>query len=105
MTSVAVISEATAADDEFVALFDRYRVHYGQAADPDRGRDWLAAATTTGPMRAFLARVGGTAAGICLVAVCPTSLTLGELGMIRDLYSRILDVSFPDTGTKHPRSA
>jgi GNAT superfamily N-acetyltransferase len=86
MTTGVEISEAAASDDEFVALFDRYRVHYGQAADPDRSRDWLAAATTTGPMRAFLARVDGAAAGICLVAVCPASLTLGEFWMIRDLY-------------------
>jgi GNAT superfamily N-acetyltransferase len=86
MMSDVVISETTAADDDFVALFDRYRVHYGQPADPDSSRDWLAAATTTRPMRAFLARVGGAAAGICLVAVCPASLTLGEFWMIRDLY-------------------
>ena len=86
MMSDVVISETTAADDDFVALFDRYRVHSGQPADPDSSRDWLAAATTTGPMRAFLARVGGAAAGICLVAVCPASLTLGEFWMIRDLY-------------------
>jgi len=86
MMSDVVISETTAADDDFVALFDRYRVHYGQPADPDSSRDWLAAATTIGPMRAFLARVGGAAAGICLVAVCPASLTLGEFWMIRDLY-------------------
>jgi len=86
MMSDVVISETTAADDDFVALFDRYRVHYGQRADPDSSRDWLAAETTTGPMRAFLARVGGAAAGICLVAVCPASPTLGEFWMIRDLY-------------------
>jgi GNAT superfamily N-acetyltransferase len=86
MTSNVVITEAAASDDDLVALFDRYRVHYGQAADPDRSRDWLAAATTTGPMRAFLARVDGTAAGLCLVVACPASLTLGEFWMVRDLY-------------------
>jgi GNAT superfamily N-acetyltransferase len=84
--SNVVITEAAASDDDLVALFDRYRVHYGQAADPDRSRDWLAAATTTGPMRAFLARVDGTAAGLCLVVACPASLTLGEFWMVRDLY-------------------
>src|SRR5262245_48424881 len=86
MTSDVVISEATASDGDLVALFDRYRVHYGQAADPERSRDWLAAATTTGTMRAFLARVDGAAAGLCLVVVCPASLTLGEFWMVRDLY-------------------
>src|SRR5262245_47587177 len=76
-------------DDDFqsfVALFDRYRVHYGQVADGDRSLAWLTDATTTGPMRAFLARVDGVAAGICLIAICPASLALGEFWMVRDLF-------------------
>jgi ribosomal protein S18 acetylase RimI-like enzyme len=72
--------------ESFVALFDRYRAHYGQAADQERSRAWLIDATTAGPMRAFLARVDGVAAGICLIAVCPASLTLGEFWTVRDIY-------------------
>jgi GNAT superfamily N-acetyltransferase len=72
--------------ESFVELFDRYRAHYGQAADRDRTRTWLIDATTAGPMSAFLARVDGVAAGICLIAICPASLTLGEFWMIRDIY-------------------
>lgn len=72
--------------ESFVELFDRYRVHYGQAADQDRSRTWLIDATMAGPMRAFLARVDVVAAGICLIAICPASLTLGEFWMIRDIY-------------------
>ena len=72
--------------ESFVELFDRYRVHYGHAADLDRSRTWLTDATTAGPMRAFLARVDGVAAGICLIAVCPASLALGEFWMVRDIY-------------------
>jgi GNAT superfamily N-acetyltransferase len=89
MTSVATVTETGPTDDglaPFVDLFDRYRVHYGQAADPDGSRAWLAEATTTGPMRAFLARVDGVPAGICLIATCPASLTLGEFWMVRDLF-------------------
>ena len=70
----------------FVELFDRYRVHYGQDSERDRSEAWLTDATTTGPMRAFLARTNGVAAGICLIAVCPASLTLGEFWMVRDLF-------------------
>ena len=70
----------------FVDLFERYRVHYGQAADRNRSEAWLTAATTTGPMRAFLARVDGEAAGICLIAICPASLSLREFWMVRDLF-------------------
>jgi GNAT superfamily N-acetyltransferase len=77
------------ADDSFAAfvdLFDRYRVHYGQPADRSRSETWLIEATRSGPMRAFLARVGDAPAGICLIAIVPASLRLGELWMIRDLY-------------------
>jgi GNAT superfamily N-acetyltransferase len=83
------VSETVPGDDGFqslVELFERYRAHYGQTADPDRSHAWLMNATTTGPMRAFLARVDGVAAGICLIAVCPASLTLGEFWMVRDMY-------------------
>ena len=80
----------TAPGDEgfssFVDLFDRYRMHYGQPMDRDKVQDWLADATTTGPMRAFLARVDGTPAGICLAAIFPASLALGEFWMVRDLF-------------------
>jgi GNAT superfamily N-acetyltransferase len=83
------VSETVPGDDEFlsfVELFERYRAHYGQAPDQDRSQAWLINATTTGPMRAFLAGVDGVAAGICLIAICPTSLTLGEFWMVRDLF-------------------
>lgn len=83
------VAETIPGDDgfeSFVELFDRYRVHYGQAPDQGRGRTWLIDSTTAGPMRAFLARVDGVAAGICLIAVCPASLALGEFWMVRDIY-------------------
>lgn len=83
------VSETVPGDGGFAAfaeLFERYREHYGQAPDRARSLTWLTEATTNGPMRAFLARVDGAAAGICLIAVCPASLTLGEFWMVRDLY-------------------
>lgn len=83
------VSETVPGDDgfqSFVLLFEQYRAHYGQAAGRDRTQAWLSDATTTGPMRAFLARVDGVAAGICLIAICPASLTLGEFWMVRDIF-------------------
>lgn len=83
------VSETVPGDDDFesiVELFERYRAHYGQAVDMDRSRTWLTHATTAGPMRAFLARVDGVAVGICLIAICPASLALGEFWMVRDIY-------------------
>jgi GNAT superfamily N-acetyltransferase len=88
-TMRTIVSETGPGDGgfaSFVDLFDQYRVHYGQPADRDASRAWLTDATTTGPMRAFLARVDGTPAGACLIAICPASLTLGEFWMIRDLF-------------------
>src|SRR5262245_317605 len=89
MTSAVSVSEIAPVDEgfrPFVELFDQYRVHYGRTADPEASRAWLSAATTTGPMRAFLGRVDGVPAGICLIAICPASLSLGEFWMIRDLF-------------------
>jgi GNAT superfamily N-acetyltransferase len=94
MTSEVWVRETAPADDGFeslVELFDQYRVHYGQIADADRSREWLTAATAGGPMRAFLGLVQRVAAepapaGICLIAMCPASLTLGEFWMVRDLF-------------------
>jgi GNAT superfamily N-acetyltransferase len=83
------VSQTVPGDDgfqSFVELFERYRAHYGQVADVDQSQAWLTDATTTGPMRAFLAHVDGVAAGICLIAICPASLTLGEFWMIRDVF-------------------
>lgn len=83
------VNETVPGDDgfqSFVELFERYRAHYGQPPDQGRSQAWLTDATTTGPMRAFLARVDGVAAGMCLIAICPASLTLGEFWMIRDIF-------------------
>jgi GNAT superfamily N-acetyltransferase len=90
MTSEVQVRETAPADAGFgdvVELFDQYRVHYGRSAEVDRSRDWLTAATTAGPMRAFLATLEGVEpAGICLIAICPASLALGEFWMVRDLF-------------------
>ncbi len=83
------VREIVPGDEGFqslAALFDRYRAHYGHAADQDRSQTWLIDATTKGPMRAFLADVDGMAAGFCLIAVCPASLALGEFWMVRDVF-------------------
>lgn len=84
--SVTETSPGDAGFQSFVELFDQYRAHFGQPPDLDKSQAWLADATTKGPMCAFLARVDGVAAGICVIAICPASLTLGEFWMIRDIY-------------------
>jgi GNAT superfamily N-acetyltransferase len=94
MPSEVRVRETVPTDDgfaSFVEFFDQYRVHYGQTSDVDRCRDWLTVAAAAGPMRAFLASVQRAAAeptpaGICLIAICPASLALGEFWMVRDLF-------------------
>ena len=84
--NVSEIAPETEGFQAFAELFDEYRAHYGQATDPHRREAWLLDAITRGPMRGFLADVDGVAAGICLVAVCPASLALGEFWMVRDIF-------------------
>jgi GNAT superfamily N-acetyltransferase len=70
------------------ALFDDYRVHYGQVADPARTARWLAQQVSAGRLRLFIA-VDGTLPqplGLVSVVELPASLRLGAFWTIRDLY-------------------
>ena len=83
------VEETVPGDESFaslVDLFEQYRVHYGQPADQVGSEAWLVEATTRGPMRGFLARVDGTAVGMCLIAIIPASLRLADFWMVRDVF-------------------
>lgn len=69
-------------------LFDDYRVHYGQAADPSGTAAWLLRQLDGGGLRLFIVP-GGTPQqplGLISVVELPASLRLGSFWMIRDLY-------------------
>ncbi|MEU8237797.1 GNAT family N-acetyltransferase [Actinoplanes missouriensis] len=87
-----------------VALFDEYRVHYGETADRERTRAWLAAQLGSGRLEMFTAVTGGTSAasaggrlgadaggglvGMVTSAMQPASLRLGVVWQVQDLFVR-----------------
>lgn len=78
---------ATASDIEGLTdLFERYRVHYGQAADPLEAGRWLQRNVANGLLEAFVARSGEEHAGFALTMDVPGSLRLGHYWQIRDLF-------------------
>jgi ribosomal protein S18 acetylase RimI-like enzyme len=75
--------------DEFVAaagVFDDYRVHYGQAADPERTRAWLSGQLASGRLEMAVAVRDGELAGMITSAVQPASLRLGVFVHVQDLF-------------------
>ena len=67
-------------------LFDLYRVHYGQAAEPGRSAPWLADQLQTGRLKVFVAERNSAMVGFATVAPIPASLRLGHWWQIRDLF-------------------
>ncbi|WP_127501765.1 GNAT family N-acetyltransferase [Actinoplanes solisilvae] len=83
------IIRARPADEHFAsvaALFDEYRVHYGEPAAPAETHAWLTEQVSTGRMSVAAVLDGPAVRGIITVAVMPASLTLGTAWMVRDLF-------------------
>ncbi|MFI1990163.1 GNAT family N-acetyltransferase [Actinoplanes sp. NPDC020271] len=71
-----------------VGLFDEYRVHYGEAAEPARTAEWLSVQLRGDRLRAWVTEQDGRAAGFLTAAVMPASLRLGEFWAVRDVFVR-----------------
>ena len=71
---------------QVAALFDDYRVHYGQPPSPRSARDWLRGQLAQHRMTVAAAIRAGQACGFITATVMPASLTLGTAWSIRDLY-------------------
>jgi GNAT superfamily N-acetyltransferase len=67
-------------------LFDRYRVHYGEAPDPARAANWLEEHIDAGRLRAFVAENGERLVGFATTMEVPASLWLARFWQIRDLF-------------------
>ena len=67
-------------------IFDRYRVHYGEASDVRRSAGWLEQNLGTGRLRAFVAEDGARFIGFAITTEVPASLRLAHLWQIRDLF-------------------
>jgi ribosomal protein S18 acetylase RimI-like enzyme len=74
--------------EQLAELFDRYRIHYGEAADASRTAiaSWLQGNTSSGPLKAFVAEDNGAFVGFAITMTVPASLQLGHFWQIRDLF-------------------
>ena len=86
MTTVVSMSPAHPAFDQVAALFDDYRVHYGQPSAPETTRSWLQDQIAQHRISAAAAIRADHVRGFITVTVTPASLRLGTSWSIRDLY-------------------
>jgi GNAT superfamily N-acetyltransferase len=68
------------------AMFDQYRVHYGETSDVTRSARWLDENLSTSRLRAFVAEDGSGAVGFAITTELPASLRLTSFWQIRDLF-------------------
>ncbi len=84
---VRALAAPTRAEIEQLAeIFDRYRIHYGEAADASRTASWLDGNMGSGRLEAFVAADEGAFVGFAITVTIPASLRLGHYWQIRDLF-------------------
>jgi GNAT superfamily N-acetyltransferase len=85
--SVRALVAPTRLEIEALAeIFDRYRIHYGEASDVSRAASWLEENLGAGRLRAFVAEESARFVGFAITAEVPASLRLGRFWQIRDLF-------------------
>ncbi len=72
--------------EALAAIFDRYRVHYGEPSDVVRSREWLQQNLSTNRLRAFVADDGSSFVGFAMTMEVPASLRLAHFWQIRDVF-------------------
>ena len=72
--------------EQLAAIFDRYRAHYGEAADASQTASWLEKNIGSGHLEAFVADDNGEFIGFAITMAVPASLRLGHFWQIRDLF-------------------
>ena len=84
---VRALTAPTRAEIEQLAeIFDRYRLHYGEAAEALRTASWLEENISSGRLEAFVAHDKGAFIGFAVTMPVPASLRLGHFWQIRDLF-------------------
>jgi ribosomal protein S18 acetylase RimI-like enzyme len=84
---VRALTAPTRAEIEQLAeIFDRYRIHYGEAADASRTASWLEGNISSGRLEAFVAEDKDAFVGFAITMTVPASLRLGHFWQIRDLF-------------------
>lgn len=85
--AVRALTAPTRAEVEaLAAIFDRYRVHYGEDSDAGGSARWLDGNLDGGRLRAFVAEDAGRFVGFALTTEIPASLRLARFWQIRDLF-------------------
>jgi ribosomal protein S18 acetylase RimI-like enzyme len=72
--------------DALAEIFDRYRAHYGEAADVSRAASWLEENLGSSRLRVFVAEESESFVGFATTMEVPASLRLGQFWQIRDLF-------------------
>ena len=85
-TKIVPVALAHPAFDQVAALFDDYRVHYGQPSTPQITRSWLHDQIARHRISVAAAVRAHRVRGFITVTVTPASLRLGTSWSIRDLY-------------------
>jgi GNAT superfamily N-acetyltransferase len=85
--SEVTVREASLNDlDAVTALFDAYRVFYRKASNPEAAREYMRERLSRGESRVFLALVDGRAVGFMQLYPTFTSVDLGTMWILNDLY-------------------
>jgi ribosomal protein S18 acetylase RimI-like enzyme len=72
--------------EQLAEIFDLYRAHYGEAADPPQVASWLEENISNGRLEAFVAEVSDGVVGFAITMTVPASHRLGHFWQIRDLF-------------------
>jgi ribosomal protein S18 acetylase RimI-like enzyme len=85
-TTIGPVVPDHPAFNQVAALFDAYRVHYGQPSSPESTSSWLHDQLAQHRLAAAAAIRADQVCGFITVAITPASLKLGTAWSIRDLY-------------------
>ncbi|SDT70509.1 GNAT family N-acetyltransferase [Actinoplanes derwentensis] len=83
---ITVLSYGSPRFTETAALFDEYRVHYGQPSNQEATARWLSARLGEGTLNLIAALHDDHPVGLVTTVRLPASLRLGTICSIRDLY-------------------
>jgi GNAT superfamily N-acetyltransferase len=86
MNELTIIRASAESLQDAVQLFDAYRQYYGQAADPDGAREFLADRLTKGESVVFLASKSGHAVGFAQLYPSFSSVSMKPIWILNDLF-------------------
>ena len=82
----ALVAPTSRELDALAAIFDEYRVHYGEASDVSRSARWLVENLRTSRTRVFVAEDSGRFVGFAITMEVPASVRLAHLWQIKDIF-------------------